>query len=123
MTGSASAPDLLAMARTVLDDSPRSLRVDRTAAAALLVRQALEVAVGQVWADRVPEMAATTDRAQQITLAFYVDSDLGDQVSWAWARLSHLCHHTAYEMPPSVAEVRDLIDVVERLAGTAAPST
>lgn len=116
MTVTTSAVELLEMARAVLDDAPRSLRVDRTAAAALLIRQALEVAVDQVWADCVPDMAQTTDRAQQITLAFYVGGELGDQVTWAWSRLSHLCHHTAYEMPPSVAEVRELIEVVERLA-------
>ena len=81
-----------------------------------MVRQALELAVDDVWRERAPAMADVTDRAQQITLPFFVGREVGDETRWAWSRLSHLCHHTAYEMPPNAAEVEALIGVVERLA-------
>lgn len=82
----------------------------------LLVRQALELAVDDLWADRAPAMAEVTDRAQQITLPFFLGPELGLEAGWAWSRLSHLCHHTAYEMAPAASEVDHLIALVESLA-------
>lgn len=108
-------------ARRLLDEPTPGLRSSRTSAAALLVRQALEAAVDAVWAERAPAMTAASDRAQQITLAELLDDDgLGQEVAWAWSRLSHLCHHRAYELAPAAAEVRHLIAVVERLRSAAA---
>lgn len=114
--------ELLGIARDLLGEGGRPLRSARTAAAALVVRQALELAVDDVWRERAPAMADVTDRAQQITLPFFVGREVGDEARWAWSRLSHLCHHTAYEMPPTTSEVVALIGVVARLAQRAQPS-
>ena len=114
-----AVPDLLALARQVQTDSPRQLGADRTVAAALLVRQALEEALDAWWATRLPAMADTTDRAQQITLPFYADdAELAGDVTWAWNHLSTICHHHAYALPPTEAELARLIEVVQRLGQT-----
>lgn len=111
-----------AAARQLLDGPAPGIRSSRSLVAALLARQALEQAVDEIWAERAPAMAESTDRAQQITLRVLFDHDGGDvetlgrAVAWAWSRLSHFCHHRAYELAPTNAEVRSLLDVVDRLA-------
>lgn len=107
---------LLDLARTVLTDAPRSLGADRTLAAAILVRQSLEEATDAWWAHRLPAMTEARDRAQQITLTFYLgDPQLAGDVTWAWSRLSCACHHHAYDLPPTPSEIEVLISVVARL--------
>ncbi len=109
------ANELLVMARSVLIDAPRQLGADRTLAAALLVRQAMEAALDSWWATILPAMVDATDRAQQVTLPFYVgDTALAGDITWAWARLSATCHHHAYDLPPTNAEIESLIDVVNK---------
>lgn len=111
-----AAAHLLVLARQVQTEAPRSVGADRTVAAALLVRQALEDAVDEWWADHIPAMAEASDRAQQISLPFYApDAALAGDVIWAWNRLSTICHHHAYALPPTEAELERLIEVVERL--------
>ena len=92
--------ELLALARSVVTEAPRAVGADRTIAAALLTRQALEVAMNDWWALKLPAMADTKDRAQQITLRFYAEPATADDAIWAWTRLSAICHHHAYAMPP-----------------------
>lgn len=108
--------ELLVLARSVVESAPRTVGADRTVAAALLIRQALEAALDGWWERILPAMVDTRDRAQQITLPFYLDDAvLAGDLTWAWARLSTICHHLAYDLPPTVPEVDTLIDVVARL--------
>lgn len=108
--------ELLVLARSVAGDAPRAVGANRTIAAALLIRQALEAALDDWWRQVLPAMAETRDRAQQITLPFYLlDPRLAGDVTWAWSRLSGICHHLAYNLPPTIPEIDSLIDVVARL--------
>lgn len=45
------------------------------------------------------------------------DREVGAQARWVWEALSRSVHHHAYELQPSVAEVRHLVSQVRGLAG------
>jgi hypothetical protein len=51
-----------------------------------------------------------------ICLPSYIDGNgLAGRVAYAWNALSHACHHHAYELAPTLAELADWIRTVERL--------
>jgi hypothetical protein len=108
-----SSTTLTAMARQLAAEPNRKLGATRLLAAALLLRQALENALDGYWSRTVPEMVNVSGRAQLISLPFYVDPQLAGAVNFAWCRLSALCHHDAYELPPSLDELERLADIVE----------
>lgn len=131
---------LVDLARSILTQPLMGAGTTGPAAAALLARQALETGLAQWWAQRLPGMGSASVRAQLISLAFYLpsagtavraqrlpepgpdvvrvgDHTLAADVVWAWNRLSALCHHRAFGVPPSQGEVEALLDVVERLNG------
>jgi hypothetical protein len=101
------------MARQLATEPNRKLGATRLLAAALLLRQALEEALDQHWSRTVPEMVNVSGRAQLISLPFYVDPQLAGAVNFAWCRLSAVCHHDAYELPPSLDELERLADIVD----------
>lgn len=55
------------------------------------------------------------------------DPTVAQRAGYAWARLSNASHYHAFELTPSVAEVRGLVELVEKLeeytAGTPAIGT
>ena len=93
-------------------------------AAALLTRQSIEAAMGDLWRLRAPGMLATTSRCQLLCLGdFLHDRDLARRVSVAWDGLSRACHVRVYELPPAVEELSswmscawDLAEAVADLA-------
>ena len=87
-------------------------------ATALLVRQALETMLDDLWRKRAPGLEKCSMRAQLLCLPSYVhgDSDLAARVSYAWAGLSGACHHHAYELPPAAVELTEWIETVQRFA-------
>lgn len=101
------------MARQLATEPNRRLGASRLLASALLLRQALEDALDRHWSRTVPEMVNVSGRAQLISLPFYVDPQLAGAVNYAWSRLSAVCHHDAYELPPSLDELARLADIVE----------
>jgi hypothetical protein len=117
-----SADDLLAEARAVASRPDRRLGTTRYVAAALLGRQALEEALEQFWQRTVPGVAGCSGRAQLITLQFFAEPELAGAVAYAWNRLSLACHHDAYELPPTHAELTSLLDIVDRFAAEASPA-
>lgn len=74
--------------------------------AAFLIRLALEHAVADFWARRVPQMRACSMRAQLVCLREYVEGDLAERVHAVWAGLSRACHFHSYELGPTAAELR-----------------
>ncbi len=108
-----SSITLTAMARQLATEPNRRLGATRLVAAALLLRQALEDVLDQHWTRTVPEMVEVSGRAQLISLPFYIDPQLAGEVNFAWCRLSSVCHHDAYELPPSVDELERLADIVD----------
>lgn len=86
-------------------------------AAAALARQALELALRELWQHRAHGVEDCSTHAQLLCLGEYLrDEELAAAARQAWAALSRVCHHHPYELPPSAAELRHWIGEVERLA-------
>ena len=89
-------------------------------AAAMLGRQALEVAMDRVWALTAPGMERMTMRCQRLCLgAMLNDASLGRRVEWAWHVLSDACHHGVYDLPPSMRELVSALETIWALADSA----
>lgn len=86
--------------------------------AALLARCAFEV-----WLDEQSSSWAPTgypfpsNRSKLVVLEVLGDRNVGVRARSLWEALSRTVHHHAYELQPSVAEVRYLVDQVRGLAG------
>ena len=104
--------ELLAGARDLASSTDRRLGTSRSVGAALLARQALESALDDLWVRTVPGLALCSARAQFIALPAYVSPVLAGDVAYCWSRLSRACHHDAYDLPPSPAELEHLLDIV-----------
>lgn len=82
-------------------------------AAALLGRQALEAALDDLWQRKRLDLASCPCRIQLLCLPTYLgDSALAARAARAWSALSDACHHRAYELGPTAAELRAWLDVV-----------
>lgn len=89
-------------------------------AAALLGRQALEVAMRRVWELTAPGMERMTFRAQLLCVGTMLnDASLGGRVNAAWHTLSAACHHGVYDLPPAASELGAALESVWRLADAA----
>jgi len=85
-------------------------------AVALLARQALETAMWEFWIVRAPGVEWTSTSAQLLCLPDYVrDREVAVNASLTWNSLSRICHHHPYELLPTAAELRLLIDSTTRL--------
>lgn len=95
---------------TLLSSGPRT--------AALLARCALEE-----WLDeRTAPWAGVgypypTMKSKLIALAALSDEELSERARRLWSALSRAVHHHAYELQPSVTEVRHLVRQVRALGG------
>lgn len=91
--------------------------------AALLVRCALEE-----WLDEHSKSWASgrypfpSTRSKLVVLEVLGDRGLGARARRMWDALSRLVHHHAYELQPSVAEVRELVQQVRQLDDSAPSS-
>ena len=84
-------------------------------ATAVLTRQALERGLVDVLSARVEGIQRAPVRAQLLCLRILLeDTATADDVNVAWWGLSRACHHLSYELPPTAAEMRVWIDVVDR---------
>jgi hypothetical protein len=84
-------------------------------ATAVLTRQALERALTEVLSAKVDGIGRASVRAQLLCLRILLDDTAtADEVNVAWWALSRACHHLSYELPPTAAELRTWIDVVDR---------
>jgi hypothetical protein len=112
--------DLLSEARYALDGSAVWGGTWQRAAV-FLGRQALEAAVREVWDGRVAEVADCSMATQLVCLPFYVqDAEAAYRARQCWYALSSACHAHPYELAPTVAELRGLLNEVEsfiRLSG------
>lgn len=104
---------LLHQAATVLEEAaPHSNRV-----ACWIARAALESAVE----DRLNRMHAPAPNATMrskltvLEVAAGEGSPIPAQAEYAWSGLTRACHHHAFELSPTLGEVRHLISVVEEL--------
>lgn len=108
--------DLLGMARQLLDRASPETAGLWPRAAALLGRQALEMAVDEFWAARRIPLDSCPTHQQLICLREYLgDADLAGRVHLAWNGLSRACHHHPYELAPTAGELATLVDTVGEL--------
>jgi hypothetical protein len=83
-------------------------------AAALLARQALEMALDQYWKAKRPGLELCTTRAQLICLRqYWFDKREAGRIHLAWVGLSRACHHHPYELAPTAGELEGWFGVVE----------
>ena len=88
-------------------------------AAALLTRRALEEALDRLWLRRAPGLERASARAQLACLPEYLgDAALAWEIVFTWSALSNACHHHAYELAPTAAELGQRLDAVSRLIKT-----
>jgi len=88
-------------------------------AAALLVRQALEVALKTFWSARARGLEEAPMHAQLLCLAGTLnDADVGSRAHAVWSALSRACHYHAYDLAPTREELLawcdDVAMVIER---------
>jgi len=108
--------ELLAAAELVMDRPDFGFHGAWPRAVALLGRQALEGALDEYWERWLPQMQTANRRTQTACLDLFVrDPDLSDGVKVAWASLSRACHHHAYELSPTAAELEMWLAKVEGL--------
>jgi hypothetical protein len=110
--------ELLGMARQLLERASPETAGLWPRAAALLGRQALEMAVDDFWVTRRIPLESCPTRQQLICLREYLDDhDLAGRVHHAWNALSEACHQHPYALPPTVFELEDWLSVVRDFAG------
>ena len=121
MSGDADtvARDLLAHVDDLLDRASPDTAGLWPRAAALLTRQALEVALRTFWSARAPGVEGCSMRAQLLCLGRHVgDEALGRRAHLTWSALSAACHHHAYELAPTREELltwrQAVAEVIER---------
>ena len=86
-------------------------------ASALLARQSLETAMDDLWRKRSPIVRQCSTTAQLLVLPSYLrDQEAARDAAYAWSALSRACHHHAYELAPTAAELRSLIKLTRRVA-------
>lgn len=91
-------------------------------AAALLARQALEQGLDAYWRAKGLPLDKLATRPQLICLSTYLSAQsMAGKTSHAWASLTRACHHHAYELRATQAEVRDWIDAVAQVLAAMQP--
>jgi hypothetical protein len=109
--------ELLGYAEQVLDGTV-SLGVRGPRTAALLARRAFEDWLDEVsgsWLTQVVSDRTPTTSSKLVALGALQGMELGERAKRLWHSLSRAVHHHAYELQPSVAEVRQLVGHVRAL--------
>lgn len=113
MTSDAEA--LLARADKLLDSPDRTVLGNSARLAAFLARQAVEDLIDARCADLTGvQVVVGTARAKLAVLKSLDKTPAGPALIDAWHQLTGFCHHHAYELSPTVAEVRAQCAAVER---------
>ena len=123
MTSDAEA--LLARADKLLDSPDRAALGNSARLAAFLARQAGEDLIDARCAELTGvQVVVGTARAKLAVLKALDKTPAGPALIDAWHQLTGFCHHHAYELSPTVAEVRAQCAAVERncLGGASDPS-
>lgn len=111
MTTSTSPAVALRNAELLLDGS-HGAAGGSARLAAFLARQALEELVVALCVAIGVDIERPSMRSRLVILRSLDTTERADAASVAWNRLSNACHHHAYELAPTVAEVRHLCGVV-----------
>jgi hypothetical protein len=101
----------LSAARSLLSNGTRSW----PRGCAFLVRMELEEWVRSHSVTLDKNLANASMRSQLLCLGQTVQEDQAVRATYSWHRLSEACHQHAYELAPTVGELRFLLDEVESL--------
>jgi hypothetical protein len=115
-----NAEQLLQHAKEILEGVPQA-SPRRNRIAAFLIRQALEAEVGarcEHLLTRIDHPVRT--RSRLLVLHALDQSGGAAKMDYAWNALSRACHHHAYELAPTVSELRYLLEMVTRLVDVGA---
>lgn len=116
---------LLARAGALLDSPGRAAVGNSARLAAFLARQAVEDLIDARCAALTgAQVVVGTARAKQAVLKSLDTTPTGPVLIDAWHQLTAFCHHHAYQLSPTVAEVRAQCAAVARacLGGMSEPS-
>jgi hypothetical protein len=105
----------LAHAQQVLDGTG-VVHHQRLRAACWLVRIELESTVRSLLEEQGVAVAGARMRSQ-LTCLEVLRHDVAADAHYAWSMLSQATHHHAYNLSPSLAEVRNLAQIVTDLSG------
>lgn len=83
---------------------------------AFIVRAALEQELRSYWDRTAPGTDHVSMRAQLLVLRSKASGDVAREAAAAWHGLSRACHHHAYELAPTAAELRGWLEAVRDLA-------
>jgi hypothetical protein len=86
-------------------------------AVSILGRRALELSLDDLWQAQKPRMKECSTRAQLICLPRFLETGLAREVGTTWDALSRASHYHAYELPPTVAELKRWVETVAALIG------
>lgn len=111
--------ELLGAAERLIERPSETTRHVWARGAALLIRQALEMAMQRRLAERVSDLRALRWHTQLLALRDFTDSATATRAGQLWAALSSATHHHGYELPPSAQALRGwraaVGEVVEQL--------
>lgn len=83
-------------------------------AAALLARQAMEMALDLYWKKNRPGLELCTTHAQLLCLRrYWADPEEAGRVHVAWVCLTRACHHHPYELAPTAGELEGWFAIVD----------
>jgi len=119
------AEALLARADKLLDSPDRTVLGNSARLAAFLARQAVEDLIDARCAELTGvQVVVGTARAKLAVIKSLDKTPAGPVLIDAWHQLTGFCHHHAYELSPTVPEVRAQCAAVERacLGGLPEPS-
>lgn len=119
------AEALLARADKLLDSPDRTVLGNSARLAAFLARQAVEDLIDARCAELTGvQVVVGTARAKLAVIKALDKTPAGPALIDAWHQLTGFCHHHAYQLSPTVAEVRAQCAAVERncLGGLPEPS-
>ncbi len=111
-----SAQPLLDYATNILNGHIQLPPIFAPRAAAFLTRQALEDIISALCRGAGASIDHASMRSKLIVLRVLRGDEIADSADLAWHGLSTACHHHAYELAPTAAEVGHLSGLVARLA-------
>lgn len=117
MTSAVTPAQLLEVARQLCETPAWSAQPWTTRAAALLVRQAVEMWLAQYWQATAPGVAVASRKAQLLLLNDALTEDAAAEAHATWSQLSHACHHRVFDLEPTTGQALQWIAQAERLAG------
>lgn len=121
MTGSSVAL-LLRESERILNGATGPGSGNSARLAAFVARQAVEALIDERLKVVGAECAGASMRTRLAILRSLDGAERTAQIEFAWNQLSACCHHHAYELAPTVGEVRVLCERVVELATPAAGS-